>query len=82
MTRFDLGIAGVGPAGMAAAAEAASLGLSVLVVDEQPAPGGQVFRSVEAAAGDPALAGEFLDAGGALAKGFRAAAGIDYRPRA
>lgn len=81
MTRFDLGIAGAGPAGMAAAVEAASLGLSVLVVDEQPTPGGQVFRSVEAAAGDPALAGEFLDAGCALAKGFRAAEGIDYRPR-
>lgn len=81
MTRFDLGIAGAGPAGMAAAAEAAAFGLSVLVVDEQPAPGGQVFRSVEAAAGDPALAGEFLDAGGASAKAFRAAAGVDYRPR-
>ena len=81
MTRFDLGIAGAGPAGMAAAAEAASLGLSVLVVDEQSAPGGQVFRSVEAAAGDPALAGEFLDAGGALARMFRAAAAVDYRPR-
>jgi NADPH-dependent 2,4-dienoyl-CoA reductase/sulfur reductase-like enzyme len=85
MRRYDLAIAGAGPAGMAAAVEAASLGLSVLVVDEQPAPGGQVFRAVEAAAGDPALAGEFLDAGGALARGFRAAIGaggeVDYSPR-
>jgi len=85
MRAYDLAVAGAGPAGMAAAIEAASLGLSVLVVDEQPAPGGQVFRSVESAAGDPALAGEFLDAGGALARGFRAAlgpgGGIDYSPR-
>ncbi|MBI0539207.1 FAD-dependent oxidoreductase [Roseomonas sp. KE2513] len=85
MRRYDLAIVGAGPAGMAAAVEAASLGVSVLVVDEQLAPGGQVFRSVESAAGDPALAGEFLDAGGALARGFRAAlgagGGIEYSPR-
>ncbi len=77
----DLAIVGAGPAGMAAAIEAAALGLSVAVLDEQPAPGGQVFRSVEGAAGDPALAGEFLDAGGALAGAFRAARGIGYHPR-
>jgi NADPH-dependent 2,4-dienoyl-CoA reductase/sulfur reductase-like enzyme len=85
MRRYDLAIAGAGPAGMAAAVEAASHGLSVLVVDEQPAPGGQVFRAVEAAGGDPALTGEYLDAGGMLARGFRAAfgagGGIDYSPR-
>ncbi|MBB5695425.1 FAD/NAD(P)-dependent oxidoreductase [Muricoccus pecuniae] len=81
MKTYDLAITGAGPAGMAAAVEAASLGLSVLVIDEQPAPGGQVFRAVEAAGADPALAGEFLDAGGALARGFRAARGIDYSPR-
>ncbi len=77
----DLAIVGAGPAGMAAAIEAADLGLTVAVLDEQPAPGGQVFRSVESAAGDPALAGEFLDAGGALAAAFRAGRGIDYHPR-
>lgn len=78
---YDLAIVGAGPAGMAAAIEAAALGLAVTVLDEQPAPGGQVFRSVEAASGDPALAGEFLDAGGALAGAFRATQGIAYRPR-
>lgn len=77
---YDLAIVGAGPAGMAAAVEAANLGLSVAVLDEQPAPGGQVFRAVEAASGDPALAGEFLDAGGALAAAFRAVPGIAYRP--
>jgi NADPH-dependent 2,4-dienoyl-CoA reductase/sulfur reductase-like enzyme len=78
---YDLAIVGAGPAGMAAAIEAASLGLSITVLDEQPAPGGQVFRAVEAASGDPALAGEFLDAGGALVEAFRGTRGIHYRPR-
>ncbi|MBP0446313.1 FAD-dependent oxidoreductase [Roseomonas sp. SSH11] len=82
MRRFDLAVIGAGPAGMAAAVEAAHLGLSVLVVDEQPAPGGQVFRAVEAAGGDPALTEEFPEAGGALVRAFRAAEDIAYWPRA
>jgi NADPH-dependent 2,4-dienoyl-CoA reductase/sulfur reductase-like enzyme len=76
----DLAIIGAGPAGMAAAMEAASLGLSVTVIDEQPAPGGQIFRGVEQAAGDPALAGEYGTDGAALVRRFRATGGIDYRP--
>jgi NADPH-dependent 2,4-dienoyl-CoA reductase/sulfur reductase-like enzyme len=81
MAGYELGIVGAGPAGMAAAIEAAGLGLSVLVVDEQPAPGGQVFRAVETAAADPALDGEFSGAGAALVRAFRATAAIAYRPR-
>jgi len=42
----DLVILGAGPAGMAAAARAAGLGLSVLVLDEQPRAGGQIYRDV------------------------------------
>ena len=76
----DLAIVGAGPAGMGAAIEAAALGLSVTVLDEQPAPGGQVFRAVEAASGDPALQGEFATQGAALARQFRATKGIGYRP--
>ncbi|MGU3285047.1 MULTISPECIES: NAD(P)/FAD-dependent oxidoreductase [unclassified Methylobacterium] len=77
---YDLAIVGAGPAGMAAAIEATALGLSVTVLDEQAAPGGQVFRAVESASGDPALAGEFLDAGGALTASFRGVTTIAYRP--
>jgi NADPH-dependent 2,4-dienoyl-CoA reductase/sulfur reductase-like enzyme len=77
---IDLAIAGAGPAGLSAAIEAAALGLSVCVVDEQPAPGGQIFRGVERAAGDPALAGEYGSDGAALVRRFRATPGIDYRP--
>lgn len=78
----DLAIIGAGPAGMAAAVEAASLGLSVLLVDEQDAPGGQVFRAVERTGGDPALASDDATAGAALVRALRAAPGIDYRPGA
>lgn len=79
----DLAIIGAGPAGLSAAIEAAALGLSVTVIDEQPAPGGQIFRNVERAAADPALAGEYGGDGAALVRRFRAAVqagGIDYRP--
>lgn len=44
MTAYDLGIVGAGPAGMTAALTASKLGLSVLVIDEQQRPGGQIFR--------------------------------------
>jgi D-hydroxyproline dehydrogenase subunit alpha len=40
----DLLIVGGGPAGLAAAAEAAGLGLEVVLVDERPALGGQIFK--------------------------------------
>lgn len=41
---FDLAIVGAGPAGLAAAEVAADLGLRVAVIDEQPRPGGQIYR--------------------------------------
>jgi NADPH-dependent 2,4-dienoyl-CoA reductase/sulfur reductase-like enzyme len=49
MLQADLIVAGAGPAGMAAAARAARAGLSVLVLDEQPRAGGQIYRDVERA---------------------------------
>ncbi|MEQ8332845.1 NAD(P)/FAD-dependent oxidoreductase [Nisaea sp.] len=47
MTRTDLAIIGAGPAGMEAAATAREAGLSVLLIDEQPEPGGQIWRAIE-----------------------------------
>ena len=41
---YDVLILGGGPAGLAAAAEAAGLGLAVAVVDERPTLGGQIFK--------------------------------------
>ena len=46
MTEADFIVIGAGPAGMAAARTAAELGASVLLLDEQPAPGGQIYRGV------------------------------------
>ncbi|CAN7544447.1 FAD-dependent oxidoreductase [Bosea sp. LjRoot9] len=43
---YDLAVVGAGPAGLSAAARASELGLSVLLVDENPAPGGQIYRSI------------------------------------
>jgi len=42
---FDVLVVGAGPAGMAAAWAAASAGASVGVVDDNPSPGGQIWRS-------------------------------------
>jgi len=44
----DVIVLGAGPAGMAAAARLRSLDVPVTLVDEQPAPGGQIWRNVEA----------------------------------
>lgn len=53
---IDLLVIGAGPAGMAAALTASRHGLRVRVVDEQHAPGGQIFRQPpgEFQAGPPA----------------------------
>ncbi|MGB0843909.1 MAG: FAD-dependent oxidoreductase [Alphaproteobacteria bacterium] len=46
MSEFDVIIVGAGPAGMSAAATIAHAGLEVLLLDEQPRAGGQVYRNV------------------------------------
>ena len=43
---YDFVIIGAGPAGLAAALEADKQKLSVLVLDEQPEAGGQIYRSI------------------------------------
>lgn len=42
--KTELAIIGAGPAGMAAAEIAVDCGVDVTVIDEQPAPGGQIYR--------------------------------------
>src|SRR6266496_4054959 len=44
----DLAIVGAGPAGLAAAATAARAGVSVLMLDENPNDGGQIYRAITA----------------------------------
>lgn len=50
MDKYDIAIIGAGPAGMAAAAQASDLGLSIAVLDEQIRAGGQIYRDVDKAA--------------------------------
>jgi len=42
----DLLVVGAGPAGLAAATQAARLGMDTLLLDEQGAPGGQIYRAI------------------------------------
>jgi NADPH-dependent 2,4-dienoyl-CoA reductase/sulfur reductase-like enzyme len=70
---FDLVIVGAGPAGLAAAAQARAQGLSVAMVDDQPEPGGQIYRAVERAEseGRAAKLGDDYRHGLSLARAFR-----------
>lgn len=78
----DLVIIGGGPAGLAAAVEADGFGLSVALLDEQPAPGGQIYRAIESVPADMlALLGEDYLAGAKLAAELRES-GATYLPDA
>lgn len=80
---IDLAVIGAGPAGLAAATEARALGLSVTVFDEQPTPGGQIYRNVTLprSVRRAAILGPDYMAGRPLAEAFLAS-GAGYRPRA
>ncbi|MSO75804.1 MAG: FAD-dependent oxidoreductase [Alphaproteobacteria bacterium] len=73
--QYDLAIVGGGPAGMAAAVRAAAFGLHTVLFDEQPAPGGQIYRAIEAVAGgrpqDLPILGPEYRRGIALVEAFR-----------
>lgn len=45
-SRYDVAVVGTGPAGLVAATDLAAFGLSVVAIDEQPTPGGQIYRAV------------------------------------
>ncbi|MDH2328293.1 FAD-dependent oxidoreductase [Cereibacter sp. SYSU M97828] len=82
MKTYDLVVIGAGPAGLAAATEAAKAGLSVALLDEQTAPGGQIYRGIETAgAHRTAILGKDYAEGRDLAASFRAS-GADYMPGA
>lgn len=80
---IELAIIGAGPAGMAAATLASELGMEAAVFDEQPDPGGQIYRGAERVARERAddldLLGPDYAAGLSLIGKFRASA-ADYCP--
>lgn len=74
---FHLAVIGAGPAGMAAAALAARRGARVLVLDENPAPGGQIFRAVEGTPTSADILGPDYERGRLLAQDLRSS-GAEY----
>ena len=79
--QFDLAVIGAGPAGLAAATVAREAGLSVVVLDEQAEPGGQIYRniaknSVNGQELNDILGPDYMR-GAALVEAFRNA-GVDY----
>lgn len=80
VTSADLVVIGAGPAGLAAATEAARAGLSVVVMDEQPRPGGQIYRAIETVTPRrEAILGADYSAGRPLVESFRASGAL-YLP--
>ena len=77
-------IIGAGPAGMSAAIAAREHGTDVLVLDEQAAPGGQIYRNVETVTaerpGTARVLGADYATGAALVREFREC-GAHYSPR-
>ena len=82
-TVCDFLVIGAGPAGLAAAAVAAKLSVATLLLDEQPEPGGQIYRGVESrGAGhieQPGVTQADWARGLQLAQAFRAS-GAAYQP--
>lgn len=79
---YQIAVIGAGPAGMAGAALAAEHGASVLLLDEQTGPGGQIYRGIEEQSPKMGqILGDDYSAGAALAARLRSSA-VDYVPEA
>jgi NADPH-dependent 2,4-dienoyl-CoA reductase/sulfur reductase-like enzyme len=72
---YALAVIGAGPAGLAAATTAAAHGIDCVLLDEQPAPGGQIYRAItETTVREPAVLGADYWRGAALVERFGASA--------
>jgi thioredoxin reductase/bacterioferritin-associated ferredoxin len=79
---YDVAVIGAGPAGMAAASLCARARMSTVLFDEQPAPGGQIYRGITRSPfTDRSILGPDYWAGAKIAQEF-AASGAQYVPRA
>lgn len=78
---YQLVVIGAGPGGLCAATTAAQLGMDVVVLDEQPSPGGQVYRAItHTPAGRSALLGADYQRGASLVEAFKTS-GAEYWPQ-
>ncbi|PZD71153.1 Hydrogen cyanide synthase subunit HcnB [Acaryochloris thomasi RCC1774] len=81
MPKIPLVVIGAGPGGLCAATTAARLGVPVVVLDEQPSPGGQVYRAIaQAPAERVAMLGADYQRGAELVAAFNAS-GAEYWPQ-
>lgn len=81
VNQVNLLVIGAGPAGMAAATEGRRQGLSVLLIDEQDAVGGQIYRHITQSGSERrAILGPDYTRGQGIAQGF-VESGADYWPR-
>ena len=79
--QYDVAVIGAGPAGMAAASLTARAQLSTILFDEQPSPGGQIYRAVtQSPWRDREILGADYWAGEKIAREF-SASGAQYVPR-
>ncbi len=84
ISEADVVVIGAGPAGLSAATAVAGAGARVAVVDDQPGPGGQVYRSIETVdrtrPADFDFLGRDYSSGIRVVQDFRAT-GCEYLPR-
>lgn len=76
--KSDVVIVGAGPAGLAAACAARSCGLDVTLVDEQAAPGGQLFRNIHTPSAQRLLESKEREQGLSLVESFSKSGAIYY----
>ena len=80
--RYDVVVVGAGPVGLAAATLTAGNGLSTVLVDEQPEPGGQIYRAIGSTpVRERGVLGDEYWHGNALVEAFLGS-GAEYAPRA